>query len=139
MAAKPKTPLAISILSPLAEFANRRSGLILVESCVWRERPVDAGGASRGSTARAVPHSGARGKPRAPATRLNTALIPPLCPHAPLVFYAGGLDCPSGGVGQPLPSSRFASANPYPEYLAKLFTSPDFEVGLSIGRGRDDY
>ena len=131
-------PLATFILPRLAEFANLSRGVFVARSG-WHERSVDAGGASRGSSARAVPQGGARGKPLVPARTFNSASNSPFSLQCPLALSAGGPDCPSEWVGKPSPSSRFAFADHYPELLAKLLASPDSEVGLVVGRGRDDF
>jgi len=116
---------AIFMLPPCPESLNLSRGVVCVECSGWHERPVDAGGVSRGDSARAEPRNGTGGEPSVPARTFNSASTSPFSLQCPLALSAGGPDCPSVG-GEPSPSSRFAlitSALPRP-----LVSGPSLDI-----------
>lgn len=99
MAAKPKTPLAICILTPPVEFANRRIGEFRPDSKSPREKLLSSGGELRDDSVGAIPQGCARGRPFARAFGIGPAASNLSCLHAPLPLPAGSRHCPSGGRG----------------------------------------
>ena len=134
-------PFALYILPSLAETLNLSRGVLCDDCRGWHEKPVGAGGAPRGSTARAEPQRGARGQPLVPATTIINASSSRSCLPLALSLLAGGRYCPLGCVGQPSPSSSLPvttssmrrnhgvqepAAGGYPELLDKLFRTVRF-------------